>query len=251
MDTTAKPIVATTSLSFLLHGVAFSGLLLVYHQVTTQDGGVGRGLEIELISSALVSDQQEADVPRRSETKREAKPDTPSETLMHATQKKFAENTLTSTVSTQTVSVIDTVIDSVAEPVDTDLVEQSWNEQQLNIEQVQLNAYDNESVASVAQSTNASQQQHAILELLHRRISDNKEYPYLARRQRREGVATVAFVLHPDGTVENARLVSSSRAAALDRAALSAVKRIEPFKVAQEYLEQSEAFQVDVKFDLL
>ena len=251
METTAKPIVATTSLSFLLHGVAFAGLLLFYNQVTTQDGGVGRGVEIELISSALVSDQQEADVPRRSETKREAKPDTPSETLMHATQKKFAENTLTSTVSTQTVSVIDTVIDSVAEPVDTDLVEQSWNEQQLNIEQVQLNAYDNESVASVAQSTNASQQQHAILELLHRRISDNKEYPYLARRQRREGVATVAFVLHPDGRIENTHLVTSSRAAALDRAAISAVKHIEPFTVAQEYLEHAEQFQVDIKFDLL
>ncbi len=251
METTAKPIVATTSLSFLLHGVAFAGLLLFYNQVTTQDGGVGRGVEIELISSALVSDQQEADVPRRSETKREAKPDTPSETLMHATQKKFAENTLTSTVSTQTVSVIDTVIDSVAEPVDTDLVEQSWNEQQLNIEQVQLNAYDNESVASVAQSTNASQQQHAILELLHRRISDNKEYPYLARRQRREGVATVAFVLHPDGKIENTHLVTSSRAAALDRAAISAVKNIEPFTIAQEYLEQSEEFQVEIKFDLL
>lgn len=256
MDTTAKPIVATTSLSCLLHGVAFAGLLLVFDQITTPDEGVGRGVEIELISSALVSDQQEADVPRRSETKREAKPDTPSETLVHATQKKFAENTLTSPVSTQTVSVIESVIDSVAEPVDTAVVDQSSveqnnTEQQYDIQQNQLSTDESVSTAHTAQSTNASQQQHTILELLHRRISDHKEYPYLARRQRREGVATVAFVLHPDGTVENARLVSSSRAAALDRAALSAVKRIEPFKVAQEYLEQSEAFQVDVRFDLL
>ena len=256
MDTTAKPIVATTSLSFLLHGVAFAGLLLVFDQITTPDEGVGRGVEIELISSALVSDQQEADVPRRSETKREAKPDAPSETLVHATQKKFAENTLTSPVSTQTVSVIDTVIDSVAEPVDTAVVDQSSveqnsTEQQYDIQQNQLSTDESVSTAHAAQSTNASQQQHTILELLHRRISDNKEYPYLARRQRREGVATVAFVLHPDGKIENTHLVTSSRAAALDRAAISAVKHIEPFTAAQEYLEHAEEFQVDIKFDLL
>ena len=94
MDTTAKPIVATTSLSFLLHGVAFAGLLLVYNQVTAPEGGVGRGVEIELISSALVSDQQEADVPRRSEIKSEVKPDNSSESMTHAAQKKFAENIL-------------------------------------------------------------------------------------------------------------------------------------------------------------
>ncbi len=132
-----------------------------------------------------------------------------------------------------------------------ELIEKNRAEQQYDIKQDQLSVYDNESVASVAQSTSASQQQHTILELLHKRISDNKDYPYLARRQRREGIATVAFVLHPDGTIENAHLVTSSRAVSLDRAALSAVKHIEPFTVAQEYLEQPEEFQVDVEFHLL
>ena len=252
METTAKPIVATTSLSFLLHGVAFAGLLLIYHQVTTPEGGVGRGVEIELISSALVSDQQEADVPRRSETKSKAKTDSSSETLMHAAQKKFAENTLIAPVSRQTIPVIDSVIEPVdAAIVDQSSVEQNSAEQQYDIQQNQLSADKSESTADTAQSTSASQQQHAILELLHRSISDNKKYPYLARRQRREGVATVAFVLHPDGKIENTHLVTSSRTAALDRAALSAVKHIEPFKLAQEYLEHAEEFQVDIEFDLL
>lgn len=243
METTAKPIVATTSLSFLLHAVAFAGLLLVFDQVTVPDGGVGRGVEIELISSVLVSDQQEADVPRRSETKS----DSSSEARMHATQKKFAENTLTSPVSRQTIPVID----PVTEPVDEGIVKQSSAEQSYNIEQKQLSADESESTAHTAQSTNASQQQHTIIELLHRRISDNKEYPYLARRQRREGVATVAFVLHPDGKIENTHLVTSSRTTALDRAALSAVKQIEPFTLALEYLEHAEEFQVDIEFELL
>jgi hypothetical protein len=67
MNTSAKPIVATTSLSFLLHGVVFAGLLLVYDQAITLDEGVGSGVEIELISSVLISDRQEAEVPRKQE----------------------------------------------------------------------------------------------------------------------------------------------------------------------------------------
>ena len=238
MDCAIKPIATTTSLSLLLHGVAFAGLLLVYDQVTAPDGGVGRGIEIELISSVLVSEQLEADVPR----KQEAVANTSSESQIHAAQKKFAENILTSLSRTQAIVV--------TEPEEKGLVDRNSTEQQDDIEQVQLSTNESESIASVAQSTNASQQRHAILELLHRRISDNKEYPYLARRQRREGVATVAFVLHPDGKIENTHLVTSSRAAALDRAAISAVKHIEPFTAAQEYLEHAEQFQVDIKFDL-
>ena len=238
MDTTAKPIVTTTSISFLLHGVAFAGLLLVYDQAATLDEGVGRGVEIQLISSVLVSDQQQADVPR----KQQAKPDSASDTMLHTAEKKSSEKTLTSLLATQTV---------VTEPVDTDVTDQNSAEQQYDRQQTQLSVYKSASTAHMAQSTNASQQQHAILELLHRRISDNKEYPYMARRQRREGIATVSFVLHPDGKIENTHLVTSSRAAALDRAALSAVKHIEPFTAAQDYLDHAEMFQVDIEFDLL
>ena len=239
MDNAIKPITATTSLSLLVHGVAFAGLLLVYGQATTRDDGVGQGVEIQLISSVLVSDQQEADVPR----KQEAVADVSAESMIREEQKKFAEDILTSLNSTRTTVV--------AEPDEKALFGKSRDELQHDFEPVQLNSDDNESAASIAQSTNASQQQHAILELLHRRISDNKEYPYLARRQRREGIATVAFVLHPDGQIENTHLVVSSHAAALDRAALSAVKHIEPFTVAREYLEHAEQFQVDIEFDLL
>jgi protein TonB len=219
--------------------MAFAGILLVYDQATSPNEGVGRGIEIQLISSFLVSDQQQTDEPR----KQEVIPESSSESMIDEDQREFSEDILTSLDSTQAV---------IAEKSEEkELVEKNRAEQQYDIKQDHLSVYDNESVASVAQLTSASQQQHTILELLHKRISDNKDYPYLARRQRREGIATVAFVLHPDGTVENAHLVTSSRAASLDRAALSAVKHIEPFTVAQEYLEQSKEFQVDVEFHLL
>ncbi|MBE9567852.1 MAG: energy transducer TonB [Proteobacteria bacterium] len=222
----AKPIVATTSLSFLFHGLAFAAMALIYDQVVSQDEGVGSGVEIQLVSSTVVSDQQEVDVPRNQKVLAEASP----ESLVQKPEKKLAENILTSLNSVR--AIVDTESEKKGIFVQASITDES------------------ESLSSIVQSTNASQQQHAILELLHRRISDKKEYPYMARRQRREGVATVAFVLHPDGKIENAHLVSSSHAVVLDRAALSAVKNIEPFLVAGEYIKQSEEFQVDVAFKL-
>jgi protein TonB len=223
MDTATRPILTTTSLSLLLHALVIAGALLVYEQVATVDEGVGRGVEVQLISSVLVSDQLETDVPRKQEVKPEA------------------VEVLTSMPGSQAIVTED-------KPVEVD---SKSAEQHDDAMQEQLSTFQGEDPAYAARSTNASQQQHTILELLHRRISDNKEYPYLARRQRREGVATVAFVLHPDGSIENAHLVVSSSARALDRAALSAVQQIEPFVVAKEYLKNSETFQVDIEFDLL
>jgi protein TonB len=235
MDTASKPILTTTSLSLLLHGVVIAGALLVYEQVATVDEGVGRGVEVQLISSLLVSDQLQEEVPQAQEVKSSASPDHQPP----AVEKTFAEDILTSLKSTPVVS------EDKVEKFDADLGDITEDRQEMSSE------HRDEGAAPMLQSSNASQQQHTILELLHRRISDNKEYPYLARRQRREGVATVAFVLHPDGRIENAHLVASSHARTLDRAALSAVRQIEPFIAAKEYLERSETFQVDIEFDLL
>ena len=236
MDTATRPILTTTSLSLLLHAVAVAGALLLYEQVATVDEGVGRGVEVQLISSLLVSDQLQEDVPQAQEVKPSASPDHSPP----AVEKTVAEDVLTSLESSPLVSA-----DKV-EKSDVDFADQLTDGRQ-----EPLSEHQDKAAAQVAQSTNASQQQHTILELLHRRISDNKEYPYLARRQRREGVATVAFVLHPDGRIEDARLVATSSARSLDRAALSAVEQIEPFLVAKEYLKHSETFQVDIEFDLL
>ena len=239
MDTATKPIITTTSLSFLLHVAAVAGALLVYQQVSREDTAVGQGVDIQLISSVLVSDHEEADVARKQEVTRQA----PSENLMRAAEKRFAEDILTSVNNTAAVVTSD--------PVEKQAVDKNIAEQQLDTRLDHSQTHETEGLAYASQATSASQQQHSILELLHRRISDNKEYPYLARRQRREGTATVAFVLHPDGRIENTHLVSSSHAVALDRAALTAVEQIEPFAVAKEYLQESKTFQVDIEFDLL
>ena len=234
MDTATKPIVTTTSLSLLLHAAAIAAALLVYEEFAALDEAVTQAVEVQLISSVIVSGQLQAEVPQAQQIKPVSSP----EQLMRPAEKTFAEDILTSLKSSQTVA-------------SNDQLEQTDRaEQQAVARREQLQAYQDESPAPASQSAKTPQQ-HAILKLLHRRISDNKEYPYLARRQRREGVATVAFILHPDGSIENAHLVASSHARVLDRAALSAVEQIEPFDAAKEYLESSESFQVDIEFDLL
>ena len=91
----------------------------------------------------------------------------------------------------------------------------------------------------------------SIIDLLHTKISEHTQYPYLAKRQRREGTARVEFMLYPDGRIDAARLLRSSKTRSLDKAALNAVESIEPFSYASDYLDRPETFQVDVVFNVL
>ena len=241
MDNATKPIAASASLSILLHGVIFAASLLVYEHAVTISEGVGRGIEIELISSMMVSQQKETSQTRSqrflSKSVFQAIPEPESES-----EKNGASSRALTALSNAEAITVSELFDDASQ--NNDLRQKQRRAEQLITGQ-------GESTALVKQSTSASQQQHSIIELLHSRISENKDYPYLARRQRREGTTTVAFVLHPDGSLENARLVSSSQTMALDRAALAAVKRIEPFSDARQYIEQAKEFQIDVVFELL
>lgn len=246
MDTAIAPIAATTSLSILLHGAAVAVLLAVYSQ-TSPSQVMGQGVEIELISSVTAAGQHETDIPRKqlSVPQQQVMPEKVNDVLP---VKEYRKN---QSVNIQVVTALnDSNSVAITESADKKIIEQVFEKHEPEMEQPLQSIFENNSNASVVQSTDASQQRHLILELLHNSISNNKKYPYLARRQRREGTTTVAFVLHPDGTIENTRLINSSQAVTLDRAALSAVENIEPFKAAQEYLERAEEFQVDVVFNL-
>ena len=248
MDTATGPIVTTTLLSALLHGAVVAGLLAVNSQASPELA-VGKGLDIELISSVTVAEQNETELPdllRRGQLHELAQQDIRMQTVDDA-----GAQIVTALNSKNRVVVIESMDKKIIEPLSEKYEPEKTDSEKSEPEVKQQSISEKDSNASVTQSTNASQQRHSILELLHSSISDKKSYPYLARRQRREGTTTVAFVLHPDGTIENAQLINSSRTVALDRAALSAVKDIEPFEVAQKYLEKAEEFRVDVVFNLL
>lgn len=241
MNTITIPIAASFSLSVVLHSAALAVLLLTVEQVTSS----GQGVEIELIRSIRVAEQQETDIPEKNN--RADKPLLQSE--LEARTDKPVANVQTQQQRLSPVLIANNSdVYATRPPVKDSAVTQQQASNTLN--QNRRSAEDGFSTAQFVLSTNATGQQHSIIELLHSRISDHKEYPYIARRQGREGVATVGFMLHPDGSIENARLLNSSRASILDRAALSAVKHIEPFEPAQEYIEHAEEFRINVVFNL-
>lgn len=239
MQSITKTIVVTTALSTLVHGVVFAAVLFVHQQPVALAEGVTKSVEIQLISASLNSDELQTDMPNKLQT---VQTDFPEKLSSEKSGSLLLNKSSQSVVSSLPAEQVNTVIEQ-----DSDIVTVLQNVS--TQEYVVLSEVENS--AQLLPSDSISLQPDLILELLHSRISSNKEYPYIAKRQRREGVATIAFVLHPDGKIENAHLINSSRTLALDRAALSAVKQIEPFNAAQNYLRQSKRFQVDVAFSLL
>lgn len=81
-------------------------------------------------------------------------------------------------------------------------------------------------------------------------INRQKHYPYMARRQNREGRVKLNFVMHPNGTVTDIAIVESSRFHLLDKAAMQAVEAISPFHLAAEYLTMQQHYDVGIDFRL-
>jgi len=222
MNAAFTPVTFSTAFSLALHAVLIAVILLSRPNVMQ---ATGDGVDIELVRSSYLSDQDETELAadRANASMRSAPAAEP--------QPGYAM-----------------IADTVASDPQLPAVEQVTDD--LSASETQSIDHDAGDKVITA-STRSSAQNTTIIELLHSSISQHKQYPYLAMRQRREGVARVEFVLHPDGAINGARLVQSSRTRILDKAALDAVKRIEPFKLAKDYLEKPEAFQVDVVFNVM
>ena len=219
MDYSIKPISVSTSFSLVLHALA----AIAIWQTQQVMQAAGPGLEIELVSSTFVSSQDETE---------------------RAARKTETSSNRPRTVETSASAFTETAI----EPQTEETV--PAGSQDTYRAAVQSDSINNDSGEQIStRSTGSSRQKESLIELLHSKISEHKRYPFLAKRQRREGVATVEFVLHPDGSVQNPRLLQSSRTSSLDKAALNAVKSIEPFTLAGSFIDRPEAYRVDVVFN--
>jgi TonB family protein len=221
MDTGFRPISVSTAFSLLLH----ASLAVAVLQTQDVIQATGRGVEIELVSSSYISQQLETE---QAATRAVSMPQQISPAQQ---QERNNNNTLAESIEARQESATKQLAEA---PVpDSDSIDNDSGEK------------------TVSRSTDTAMNNISIIELLHSKISEHKQYPYMARKQRREGVARVEFVLHPDGSIDDAHLVNSSRTRSLDNAAIKAVESIEPFLFAREYLQQPEAFQVDVVFNVL
>ena len=221
MNLAIRPISVSAAFSLLLHA-SLAIAILQTHDVMQ---ATGKGIEIELVSSITISNQTETEqafIKQTSVSEQNSPIEQPQRQNRHA---------LTGSTGAKEKPVMQELTKLPGS--DSDTLENDSGEQ------------------SVSRSTNATMHNNSIIDLLHTKISEHKQYPYMARRQRREGIARIEFVLHPDGSIDDAHLVNSSRTRSLDKAAMKAVKSIEPFRHAKDYLDQPEAFQVDVVFNVL
>ncbi len=106
------------------------------------------------------------------------------------------------------------------------------------------------SIASAAVAARPDDRMAILIHRLHEVIEREKRYPLSARRLGREGTASVAFRLRPDGAIDGLQVASSSGEPALDRAALRAVAGISPFGEAGDYLDETAPFRIDIAFRL-
>lgn len=221
MSIVNRPISVTTAFSLLVHAALLLALLQARDAVQAQ----GKGIAIELVSSSYVAKQRETE-----QAAKQATASAPRPVDINRPVRADSQRLARQPASNDSIDVARPVADEsrVTETIDNDTGEQ----------------VDTRSTSSIAQN-------HSILELLHTSISEHKQYPYLARRQRREGVATIEFILNPDGSINNPRLLNSSRTRSLDKAALDAVRGIEPFMPAKDYITAPEAYRVDVVFNVL
>ena len=74
----------------------------------------------------------------------------------------------------------------------------------------------------------AADDAHALHLQLAAWLARHKQYPRAARRARIQGTTRVAFVLAGDGRITQGRVVQSSGAHILDRAALQLLRRASP-----------------------
>ena len=86
--------------------------------------------------------------------------------------------------------------------------------------------------------------------LLFQAINNQKQYPRSALRMRQEGSVRISFDLRKNGSIDKLSINQSSGINALDRAAINAIKQIQPFTHAKQYIASMESFTLNIEFKL-
>lgn len=86
--------------------------------------------------------------------------------------------------------------------------------------------------------------------LLNNAINQHKHYPLAALRLHQQGKVRISFKLLNNGNLDNLEIAQSSGYHSLDSAALLAVKKIQPFRPAADYIASAKDFKLDILFQL-
>ena len=89
------------------------------------------------------------------------------------------------------------------------------------------------------------------LEMVKLKIEQHKSYPHVAKVRQIEGSVTIRFVITPEGGVQEAQVVKTSRHEILDTAALNAVRAAAPFpKPPRRFFKGKIPLELTIVFEL-
>lgn len=104
---------------------------------------------------------------------------------------------------------------------------------------------------SAAAPRSAGKAEASYLAELQRAIARHQRFPDDARKRRKTGVTTLAFVVQGDGRIRQVRVAKSSGDASLDEAAVQALQRLNRFRPIPAVIGRQEwAMRVPIRFDL-
>jgi TonB family protein len=87
-----------------------------------------------------------------------------------------------------------------------------------------------------------------LLKLLHEATTAKLVYPKISIDFNQSGVALVGFVLSPNGSVSNIKLMKSSGYELLDEAAMAAIKAISPVRHIEQFLQKPRFIAAHIAF---
>lgn len=79
-----------------------------------------------------------------------------------------------------------------------------------------------------------------LIELLGKALAKRLKFPKIAADFHLHGMAAIGFVIHPDGSITDVRLVRSSGADVLDEASIQGIRAISPVKNAGLYVKEDQ-----------
>jgi len=107
-----------------------------------------------------------------------------------------------------------------------------------------------ENTTSQLAAASQAKQFNALHNLLNNAINQHKHYPLAALRLHQQGKVRISFKLLNNGNLNNLEIAQSSGYHSLDNAALLAVKKIQPFRPAADYIASAKYFKLDILFQL-
>ena len=120
-----------------------------------------------------------------------------------------------------------------------------------NMQQQRITRSSNSEKPDILEQSETGTRTSPILnKLLFQAINNQKQYPRSALRMRQEGSVRISFDLRKNGSIDKLAIHQSSGSHALDKAAVNAVKNIQPFTLAEKYITSMESFTLNIQFKL-